>query len=114
MLNIGIAGNHDVGVFAGMEIDHNPMQLLEAEVGRIVGLQRVAEAAEYIQDAAPRPAEQADIARFNGVINAVSNAAGLEIPNMSVKIKAEGFQGVFRVDGRLDSQRLDRELDRRK
>jgi hypothetical protein len=77
------------------------------------GAQQVAEAAEYIPDAAPRPAEQADVSRFNNTMGAISEATGLPMPGVKMG-QDGGFQGVFRVEGRIDSQRLDRELDKNK
>jgi len=77
------------------------------------GLDQVAEAAEYIPDAAPRPAEQADVSRFNNTMGAISEATGVPMPGVKMG-QDGGFQGVFRVEGRIDSQRLDRELDKKK
>ncbi|WP_416203157.1 hypothetical protein [Xanthomonas euvesicatoria] len=69
----------------------------------------MAEAAEYIPDPVPRPAEQADIARFNNVMGMVSEATGIPMPG--VKMAEDGrFQGVFRVEGRIDSRRIDDDI----
>lgn len=72
-------------------------------------LEQAADAAEYIPEAAPRPADQSDIARWNGVMGAISEKTGLPMPGVKMG-EDGGFQGYFRVDGRLDSKRLDKEL----
>jgi RHS repeat-associated protein len=78
------------------------------------GLDQVAEAAEYIPDVAPRPATNDDISRTNNVIDAINQTTGLEIPKINnSEQKLNGFQGVFRVEGRIESQRLDRELSKK-
>ncbi|WP_312236047.1 RHS repeat-associated core domain-containing protein [Stenotrophomonas sp.] len=72
-------------------------------------LEQVADAAEYIPDPVHRPAEQSDIARWNGTMGAISEKTGLPMPGVKMG-QDGGFQGYFRVDGRLDSKRLDQEL----
>ena len=74
-------------------------------------LEQVADSAEYIPDPIPRPAEQSDIARWNGTMGAISEKTGLPMPGVKMG-KDGGFQGYFRVDGRLDSKRLDQELSK--
>lgn len=59
----------------------------------------------------PRPAEQSDIARWNGTMGAISEKTGLPMPGVKMG-QDGGFQGYFRVDGRLDSKRLDQELSK--
>lgn len=76
------------------------------------GLNQVAEAAEYIPDATPRPATSDDISRTNRVIDAINGATGLGLPKFNNEQELDGFQGVFRVEGRIDSQRLDKELNK--
>ncbi|MQP77674.1 hypothetical protein CQ393_17475, partial [Stenotrophomonas sp. MYb238] len=84
-------------------------KLSVAAASAVAALDQVAEAAEYIPDAAPRPAEQADISRFNNAMGAISKATGLPMPGVKMG-QDGGFQGVFRVEGRLDSKRLDEEF----
>ncbi len=74
-------------------------------------LEQVADSAEYIPGPVPRPAEQSDIARWNGTMGAISEKTGLPMPGVKMG-KDGGFQGYFRVDGRLDSKRLDQELSK--
>lgn len=76
------------------------------------GAQQAAEAAEHIPDPAPRPAEQADISRFNNAMGAISEATGIPMPGVKMG-QDGGFQGVFRVEGRIDSRRLDDELKKK-
>lgn len=83
-----------------------------AAASAAAALDQVAEAAEYIPDPAPRPAEQADILRFNNAMGAIGGATGLPMPGVKME-QDGGFQGVFRVEGRLDSKRLDEELKKR-
>lgn len=64
------------------------------------------------QTRAPRPGEQADILRFNNAMGAIGGATGLPMPGVKME-QDGGFQGVFRVEGRLDSKRLDEELKKR-
>lgn len=74
-------------------------------------LEQVADAAECIPDATPRPADQSDIARWNGAMEAISGKTGLPMPG--VKMGGDGgFKGYFRIDGRLDSKKLDQELSK--
>ncbi len=76
-------------------------------------LDRVAEAAEYVPDAAPRPAEQSDVARWNNTMGTISEATGLTMPGVEMG-KDGGFQGYFRVEGRIDSKRLSERFDEKK
>ncbi|CAD7722985.1 hypothetical protein LMG31886_04650 [Xanthomonas hydrangeae] len=76
-------------------------------------LDRVAEAAEYVPDAAPRPAEQSDVARWNNTMGTISEATALTMPGMEMG-KDGGFQGYFRVEGRIDSKRLSERFDEKK
>jgi RHS repeat-associated protein len=76
-------------------------------------LDQMAEAAEYVPDPAPRPATQSDVARWNNVMGKVSEATGMPMPG--VKMGAGGgFQGYFRVQGRIDSKQLAKDMDKKK
>jgi len=76
-------------------------------------LDQLAEAAEYIPDLAPRPAEQADIARWNNAMEVISERSGISMPGVRVGQNG-GFQGYFRVNGRIDSKRLEQRLKKEK
>jgi len=73
-------------------------------------LEQVAEAAEYIPDPAPRPAEQADIDRWNNLMGTINKSTGIPMPGVKVG-QDGGFQGYFNVGGRLDSKKLDEKLN---
>ncbi|MBB3815124.1 RHS repeat-associated protein [Xanthomonas arboricola] len=76
-------------------------------------LDRVAEAAEYIPDATPRPAEESDIGRWNNAMGTISEKTGVPMPG--VKMGADGgFQGYFRMEGRVDSKPPSVNFDERK
>ena len=76
-------------------------------------IDKAADAAEYIPDLTPRPAEQTDIDRWNNAMGTISEATG--VPTPSIRMGQDGgFQGYFRVQGRLDSKRLDEELKNKK
>ncbi|HUD43043.1 MAG TPA: RHS repeat-associated core domain-containing protein [Dokdonella sp.] len=75
-------------------------------------LDNLADAAEYLPDAAPRPATGDDIDRTNGVINFMNEKTGSDIPNFSKRGIGE-FKGVFRVGGRVDESRLNEEMKRK-
>lgn len=88
-------------------------KLSVAAVAAAGALDQVAEAAEYIPDPAPRPAEQSHVDRWNNSMRVISGATGAPMPG--VKMGSDGgFQGYFRVDGGLDSKHLSEELDRNK
>jgi len=74
-----------------------------------IGLDDMAEAAEYVPDPTPRPATQSDIGRWNKVMGEVSEATGLPTPGVKMGMDG-GFKGYFRVEGRLDAKRLTEEL----
>jgi RHS repeat-associated protein len=73
-------------------------------------LEQVAEAAEYIPDPTPRPAEQADIDRWNNLMGTINKSTGIPMPGVKVG-QDGGFQGYFNVGGRLDSKKLDEKLN---
>lgn len=56
-------------------------QLSVAAAGLAGGLNQMADAAEYIPDAAPRLATQDDIDRANNIINSINEITGATIPN---------------------------------
>lgn len=73
-------------------------------------LDNAAEAAEYLPDGI-RPATRDDLDRTNGIIDLINESTGLEIPKYDQeKYGEDEFGGVYRVDGRLGSKRLDEQL----
>ncbi|MGY1410768.1 RHS repeat-associated core domain-containing protein [Luteimonas sp. A611] len=88
-------------------------KLSVATIAAAGALDQVAEAAEYIPDPAPRPAEQSDISRWNNAMGAISEATGVPMPGVKMG-QGGGFQGYFRVEGRIDSKRLSEDLDKKR
>lgn len=76
-------------------------------------LDNIADAAEYIPDATPRPATEEDVNRTNGIITFINKSAGTNIPKFSGSW-INDFKGVFRVDGRVDEARLDKQLEEKR
>jgi RHS repeat-associated protein len=84
---------------------------LSVAVGAAAGaLDQAAEAAEYVPDPIPRPGTQSDVARYNGVMQAISDKTGLPTPGVRMG-QGGDFQGYYRIDGRLDAKRLTKELE---
>lgn len=72
-------------------------------------LRQVGCAAEQNRDPIPRPADRSDVVRWSRALGAISEETCL--PALGVSMGSDGrFQGYFRVDGRLDSKKLDKEL----
>ncbi|MCW1979510.1 RHS repeat domain-containing protein [Xanthomonas campestris] len=84
-----------------------------ATIAAAGALDQVAEAAEYLPDPAPRPVEQSDLSRWNNAMGAISEATGVPMPGVKMG-QDGGFQGYFRVEGRIDSKRLSEELDKKR
>lgn len=106
-----MAATPRIGVLGLMPEGHSFWAKLSvASATLAAGLDHAAEAAEYIPDPVPRPAEREDINRWNNVMSAISRHTG--VPTPGVSMGQDGvFQGNFRIEGRIDSQQLEEILE---